>query len=122
MEKKRKRRRAYARAYYRMALLALAAMVTARLVMLMIDVIQLQIKNAGAFSIPVYAAILVFTGWELKTWTGQGKEKKSCRPISATTAERRLTPESGATARTALPSTTVSRSSPRRTSTTPRPR
>lgn len=76
MEKKRKRRRAYARAYYRMALLALAAMVTARLVMLMIDVIQLQIKNAGAFSIPVYAAILVFTGWELKTWTGQGKEKK----------------------------------------------
>lgn len=40
MEKKRKRRRAYARAYYRMALLALAAMVTARLVMLMIEAIQ----------------------------------------------------------------------------------
>ena len=37
MERKRKRTRAYVRSYYRMALLALAAMVTARLVLLMID-------------------------------------------------------------------------------------
>ena len=43
MERKRKRTRAYVRSYYRMALLALAAMVTARLVLLMIDMIQLQI-------------------------------------------------------------------------------
>lgn len=119
---KSKRRRSYARAYYRLSVLCLAAMVTARLILLMIDVIQLQIQTAGAFSIPASAAILVFTGWELKTWTGQGKEKKSCGPTSVTAAERRLTPESGATARTARPSTTASRSSPRRTSTTPRPR
>lgn len=119
---KSKRRRSYARAYYRLSVLCLAAMVTARLILLMIDVIQLQIQTAGAFSIPASAAILVFTGWELRTWTGQGKEKKSCGPTSVTAAERRLTPESGATARTARPSTTASRSSPRRTSTTPRPR
>ena len=119
---KSKRRRSYARAYYRLSVLCLAAMVTARLILLMIDVIQLQIQTAGAFSIPASAAILVFTGWELRTWTGQGKEKKSCGPTSVTAAERRLTPESGATARTARSSTTASRSSPRRTSTTPRPR
>lgn len=119
---KSKRRRAYARSYYRLSVLCLAAMVTARLILLMIDVIQLQIQTVGAFSIPASAAILVFTGWELRTWTGQGKEKKSCGPTSVTAAERRLTPESGATARTARPSTTASRSSPRRTSTTPRPR
>lgn len=76
MERKRKRTRAYVRSYYRMALLALAAMVTARLVLLMIDMIQLQIENAGAFCIPAYAFILVFCGWELKTWTTQGKEGK----------------------------------------------
>lgn len=98
---KSKRRRSYARAYYRLSVLCLAAMVTARLILLMIDVIQLQIQTAGAFSIPASAAILVFTGWELRTWTGQGKEKKSCGPTSVTAAERRLTPESGATARTA---------------------
>lgn len=72
---KSKRRRAYARSYYRLSVLCLAAMVTARLILLMIDVIQLQIQTAGAFSIPASAAILVFTGWELRTWTGQGKEK-----------------------------------------------
>lgn len=68
---KSKRRRSYARAYYRLSVLCLAAMVTARLILLMIDVIQLQIQTAGAFSIPASAAILVFTGWELRTWTGQ---------------------------------------------------
>lgn len=49
---KSKRRRRYARAYYRLSVLCLAAMVTARLILLMIDVIQLQIQTAGAFSIP----------------------------------------------------------------------
>ena len=49
---KSKRRRSYARAYYRLSVLCLAAMVTARLILLMIDVIQLQIQTAGAFSIP----------------------------------------------------------------------
>ena len=67
--------------------------VTARLILLMIDVIQLQIQTAGAFSIPASAAILVFTGWELRTWTGQGKEKKSCGPTSVTAAELGYTPE-----------------------------
>ena len=78
MEKKR-RTRGCVRAYYRLSLLAPAAMVTARLVLLMIDMIQLQIKNAGAFCIPAYAFILVFCGWELKTWTSQGREKMSRR-------------------------------------------
>ena len=87
---KSKRRRSYARAYYRLSVLCLAAMVTARLILLMIDVIQLQIQTAGAFSIPASAAILVFTGWELKTWTGQGKEKKSCGPTSVTAAEAKI--------------------------------
>lgn len=57
----------------------------------------------GAY-VPAYLKnedFLVFTGWELRTWTGQGKEKKSCGPTSVTAAERRLTPESGATARSA---------------------
>ena len=36
---KSKRRRSYARAYYRLSVLCLAAMVTARLILLMIDVI-----------------------------------------------------------------------------------
>lgn len=98
MERKRKRTRAYVRSYYRMALLALAAMVTARLVLLMIDMIQLQIENAGAFCIPAYAFILVFCGWELKTWTTQGKERKKCTTTSATTAERPLTRAKSATA------------------------
>lgn len=35
---KSKRRRSYARAYYRLSVLCLAAMVTARLILLMIDV------------------------------------------------------------------------------------
>lgn len=85
MERKRKRTRAYVRSYYRMALLALAAMVTARLVLLMIDMIQLQIENAGAFCIPAYAFILAFCGWELKTWTSQGKGGKRCRGASSST-------------------------------------
>lgn len=91
MERKPKRTRAYVRCYYRLALLALAAMVTARLVLLMIDMIQLQIENAGAFCIPAYAFILVFCGWELKTWTSQGKENSQCTTTSVTTAERRWT-------------------------------
>ena len=95
---KRKKRRAYARSYYRLSVLFLAAMVTARLILLMIDVIQLQIQTVGAFSIPASAAILVFTGWQLKAWTSQGKEQKSCGHTNATTAERRLTQESGVTA------------------------
>lgn len=98
MERKRKRTRAYVRSYYRMALLALAAMVTARLVLLMIDMIQLQIENAGAFCIPAYAFILVFCGWELKTWTTQGKERTKCTTTSATTAEQPLTRAKSATA------------------------
>lgn len=97
MEKKR-RTRGCVRAYYRLSLLALAAMVTARLVLLMIDMIQLQIENAGAFCIPAYAFILVFCGWELKTWTSQGKETKRCTTTSAPTAGRRLTRARSATA------------------------
>ena len=98
MDKQRKKRRAYARTYYRLSVIFLAAMITARLLLLMIDVIQLQIQTAGAFSIPASAVILVFTGWQLKTWTSQGKEKKSCGHTNATTAARHSTPENGAPA------------------------
>lgn len=99
MERKPKRTRAYVRCYYRLALLALAAMVTARLVLLMIDMIQLQIENAGAFCIPAYAFILVFCGWELKTWTaGTRKGKRECTTTNATAAGAAWTRERFATA------------------------
>lgn len=90
------------RACPRMALLALAAMIFARLVMLMIDVIQLHAATAGTIAIPAYVAVLIYTGWKLKEWTAQGKESNEKCPIteSARSAGTGLTRASGATAMT----------------------
>lgn len=62
--------------YARLSVLALAAMMTARLAMLMIDVIQAEVDAPGAVAIPLYAAWLIFTGWKLREWmTGTTKEE-----------------------------------------------
>lgn len=92
--RKRRKRVARWRACPRMALLALAAMIFARLVLLMIDVIQLRVASAGAIAIPAYAAVLIYTGWKLKEWTTQGKESNKKCPIteSAPSAGTDLTP------------------------------
>ena len=66
--KKRRRRRAW-RLYARLSLLALAAMMTARLVLLAVDVAQFQVDTAGIVSIPTCAAILFWTGWKARGWT-----------------------------------------------------
>lgn len=89
------------RACPRMALLALAAMIFARLVMLMIDVIQLHTATAGNIAIPAYVAVLIYTGWKLKEWTAQGKESNEKCPIteSARSAGTGLTPAKPAPAR-----------------------
>ena len=55
--------------YARLSVLALAAMMTARLVLLMIDVIQAGVDAPGAVAIPLYAVWLIFTGWKLREWT-----------------------------------------------------
>ena len=94
-----KRRKAW-RVYSRMSLLLLASMLTARLVLLMIDVIQLHVAVAGAVSIPISAAVLVLTGWKLREWTEQGKEKNRCTTISAPSAGAPSTRAKDATART----------------------
>ena len=75
----RRKRRSMWRAYARLSLLALAAMVTARLLLLMIDVIQLQIDTVGAISIPLCGIVLVVTGWKLREWTeATRKESRPC--------------------------------------------
>ena len=59
------------RVYSRASLLLLAAMITARFVLLMIDVLQAQVEAPGAVAIPAYAGLLVFTGWKLREWTAE---------------------------------------------------
>lgn len=66
--KKRQRRMAWRR-YARMSLLALAAMMTARVVLLAVDVAQLQADTAGIVSVPACAVILFVAGWKLREWT-----------------------------------------------------
>ena len=86
--------------YARLSVLALAAMMTARLVLLMIDVIQIGVDAPGTVAIPLYAAWLIFTGWELREWTtGNTKEEtKRCNTESAPVAGLTLTLEKSATA------------------------
>lgn len=86
--------------YARLSVLALAAMMTARLVLLMIDVIQAEVDAPGAVAIPLYAVWLIFTGWKLKEWTaGTTKEEpKRCNTESAPAAGLTLTLERSATA------------------------
>lgn len=66
--KKRRRHRAW-RLYARLSLLALAAMMTARLVLLAVDVAQLQVDTAGIISVPICAFVLILAGWKLREWT-----------------------------------------------------
>lgn len=85
--------------YARLSVLALAAMMTARLVLLMIDVIQTGVDAPGAVAIPLYAAWLIFTGWKLREWTTETKEKETerCSTECAPIVEITLTPERSAT-------------------------
>lgn len=100
MDKQRKKRRAYARTYYRLSVIFLAAMITARLLLLMIDVIQLRAGTVGGeICIPAYAAIFIYTGWKLKSWTaGTRKGKRECTTTNATAAGAAWTRERFATA------------------------
>ena len=58
----------YERQIFRLSLVFLSAMIFARLVLLMIDVIQLKVGVPGAVTIPAYAAVFMFTGWKLREW------------------------------------------------------
>lgn len=97
--RRRKKRRTSWMIYSRLSLLMLAAMVTARLLLLMIDVIQLKAGIVGAVSIPASAVVLVLTGWKLHEWVEQGKERDRCTTTSATIADAPLTRANGATAK-----------------------
>lgn len=84
--------------YARLSVLALAAMMTARLVLLMIDVIQAGVATPGVVAIPFYAVWLMFTGWKLREWTAGPTEKEEvCSTESAPTAGTTLTLERSAT-------------------------
>jgi len=65
--KARKKQRTW-RAISRLTLLCLAAMFFARLVLLMIDVIQLQIDTVGAVTVPACAIVFIVTGWKFREW------------------------------------------------------
>lgn len=86
--------------YARLSVLALAAMMTARLVLLMIDVIQAGVDAPGAVAIPLYAVWLIFTGWKLREWiAGTNKEEiERCNTESAPAAGLTLTTERSAIA------------------------
>lgn len=85
---KAKRKAWELKVYARMSVLALAAMATARLVLLTIDIIQLRVGTVGGeICIPAYAAIFIYTGWKLKSWTaGTRKGKRECTTTNATAA------------------------------------
>ena len=85
--------------YARLSVLALAAMITARLVLLMIDVIQTGGDAPGAVAIPIYAAWLIFTGWKLREWpAGPTRKENLCNTENVPTAEITLIPARSATA------------------------
>lgn len=64
------------RQIFRLSLVFLSAMIFARLVLLMIDVIQLKVGTPGAFAIPAYAAVFIFTGWKLREWASALNRKE----------------------------------------------
>lgn len=74
--RRRKKRGNNWKAYARLSLLSLAAMMTARLVLLAVDVAQLQVAREGIVTIPACAAVLIITGWKLREWTASRKEGK----------------------------------------------
>lgn len=84
--------------YAHLSILALAAMMTARLVLLMIDVIQAGVDAPGVVAIPLYAVWLIFTGWKLREWTaGRTEKEEVCSTESAPAVGLTLTPERSAT-------------------------
>lgn len=86
---KEDRRRAWMlKVYARLSLLALAAMVTARLVLFTIDIIQLRAGTVGGeICIPAYAAILIYTGWQLKGWVAENRKgNRKCTTTNAPAA------------------------------------
>lgn len=97
---KAKRKDLYIKIYARLSILAMAAMATARLVLLSIDIIQLRAGTVGGeICIPAYAAIFIYTGWQLKSWTTEIKKgKRECTTMNVPAAEVTLIREKCATA------------------------
>ena len=64
------------------------------------DIIQLRSGTVGGeICIPAYAAIFIYTGWKLKSWTaGTRKGKRECTTTNATAAGAAWTRERFATA------------------------
>lgn len=88
-ERTRAKKKAWERRFYaRLSILALAAMATARLVLLTIDIIQLRAGTVGGeICIPAYVAIFIYTGWKLKSWSaGTRKGKRECTTTSVSNA------------------------------------
>ncbi len=97
----------------RLSLLSLAAMLFARLVLLMIDLLQFQVDIAGAVTVPACAVVFIWTGWKLREWWAeyqcfkgerkcQTKRRISGRAPSAgrtSTQERRVTAKREAVAK-----------------------
>lgn len=99
-ERMQAKKKAWERRFYaRLSILALAAMATARLVLLTIDIIQLRAGTVGGeICIPAYVAIFIYTGWKLKSWSaGTGKGKRECTTTSVSNAGAISTRERSAT-------------------------
>ena len=99
-ERTQAKKKAWERRFYaRLSILALAAMATARLVLLTIDIIQLRAGTvSGEICIPAYVAIFIYTGWKLKSWSaGTRKGKRECTTTSVSNAGAISTRERSAT-------------------------
>ena len=59
--------------YTGLSLMALAAMVTARLVLLAVDVAQSHVDQVGIVIVPACGVILFLTGWKFREWTMPGE-------------------------------------------------
>lgn len=99
-ERTQAKKKAWERQFYaRLSILALAAMATARLVLLTIDIIQLRAGTVGGeICIPAYVAIFIYTGWKLKSWSaGTRKGKRECATTSVSNVGAISTRERSAT-------------------------
>lgn len=99
-ERTQAKKKAWERRFYaRLSILAMAAMATARLVLLTIDIIQLRAGTVGGeICIPAYVAIFIYTGWKLKSWSaGTRKGKRECTTTSVFNAGAISTRERSAT-------------------------
>ena len=64
-------------AYGRLTLLCLAAMATARMLLLMIDIIQTRAGGCGGeIAIPFYIILIFASGWKLREWTSRRQNKR----------------------------------------------